>query len=72
MRLDGRCKFWNKDKGFGFIVPDNGGGDVFCHATGLLNDSELWPSDLVEYELATDPRTGRPIAINVRVVATSC
>lgn len=49
----GKVKWYNSQKGFGFIAPDNGGKDVFVHATALeaagiraLNDGQP-----VSYEL---------------------
>ena len=52
----GKIKGYNSQKGYGFIAPDEGGKDVFVHATALeaagvrtLNDGQA-----VSYELQTD------------------
>lgn len=34
----GSVKWWNNEKGYGFIVPDDGGKDVFVHFTELGDD----------------------------------
>lgn len=45
----GTVKFFNTEKGFGFITPDEGGRDVFVHKTGTRES--LWEGDKVNYEV---------------------
>lgn len=46
----GVVKFFNGSKGFGFIVPNGGGEDIFCHVSGLANGVQLNEGDKVEYD----------------------
>lgn len=46
---NGTVKFFNDNKGFGFITPDDGGKDVFVHANGLNEDS-ISEGDKVSYD----------------------
>lgn len=61
----GVVKFFNDEKGFGFITPDDGGDDLFVHTSavqgGMLNDN-----DKVEYEIG-EGRKG-PCAVDVRKI----
>ena len=58
----GTVKFYNETKGYGFIAPDDGGKDVFVHATALQRAGlhSLAEGQAVEFETDIDPRSGKP------------
>ncbi len=57
----GTVKFYNDQKGFGFIAPEGGGNDVFVHATALERAglSGLREGQKVSYETEVDRRSGK-------------
>lgn len=57
----GTVKFYNSQKGFGFIQPDDGQTDVFVHATALerAGIGALSDGQKVTYETEVDPRSGK-------------
>lgn len=61
----GTVKFYNDQKGYGFIQPDGGGKDVFVHATALERAGirRLVEGQKVSFDTATDRRSGK-IAVN--------
>jgi len=64
----GTVKWYNETKGYGFIQPDDGGKDVFVHATALERAGMrgLREGQKVSYELQTDQRTGKTSAVNLQ------
>ncbi|NZD63154.1 cold-shock protein [Rhizobium sp. WYCCWR 11290] len=56
----GTVKFFNDDKGFGFITPENGGQDVFVHVSALQRGGSLREGDKVSFEVGQDRKTGSP------------
>ena len=64
----GTVKFFNEDKGFGFITPEKGGADVFVHVSALERGSSLREGQRVSYELGQDRKTGKSKAENVSVI----
>ena len=66
----GTVKFFNADKGYGFIAPDGGGQDAFVHISALEQSgiNTLNQNDRVTYDLENDKR-GKQAAVNVKMAA---
>jgi cold shock protein len=64
----GTVKFFNVNKGFGFIAPDGGGNDVFVHATAVerAGMGTLREGQKVSFETETDRRSGKTAATNLK------
>ena len=64
----GTVKFYNGQKGFGFIQPDDGGKDVFVHATALERAGirNLVEGQKVSFDIEEDRRTGKVAASNLK------
>jgi cold shock protein len=64
----GTVKFFNDQKGFGFIQPDNGGPDVFVHVSAVERSGMrgLNEGQKVSFEVETDRRSGKPAAVNLQ------
>ena len=67
----GTVKWFNGQKGFGFIQPDEGGADVFVHISAVQSSglNGLDEGQKVEYEIVEDSRTGKSAANNLSVVS---
>ncbi len=65
----GVVKWYNSQKGYGFIQPDNGDKDVFVHVTALERAGlrGLVEGQKVSFEIQTDRRTGKSSAANLQL-----
>ena len=65
---EGTVKWFNAQKGYGFITPDDGGKDLFVHYSNIIGDGyrNLQDGQAVEYEAAQGQKG--PEAQNVRAV----
>ncbi len=63
----GTVKFFNADKGYGFIAPEDGGNDAFVHVTAVerAGMATLQKDQRVSYELEED-RRGKMSAVNLQ------
>ena len=64
----GTVKFFNAQKGFGFIVQDDGGPDVFVHISAVerAGMSNLAEGQKVKFDVQADPRSGKSAAANLQ------
>jgi CspA family cold shock protein len=71
MRQIGTVKFYNAQKGFGFIKPDDGGKDVFVRVTAVESSSisSLDEGMRVSFETEPDKRGKGPKAVNLEASA---
>lgn len=68
MAQTGTVKFFNNDKGFGFIKPDGGAKDVFVHISAVQASgmSELAEGQKVTFDVEPDRMGKGPKAVNLR------
>ncbi len=68
MRQSGTVKFYNAQKGYGFIKPDDGGKDVFVHVTAVerAGIGTLDEGMRISFETEPDKRGKGPKAINLQ------
>ena len=63
--MQGTVKFFDSDRGFGFITPAGGGAGIFVHITNVQSGAKLEKGDHVHFEIGD--RDGRPQAVRVTV-----
>ena len=64
-QLMGTAKRWNDEKGFGFIKPDDGSEDIFCHRTSITDGDCLVEGARLAYSKGWDERKNKERAENV-------
>ncbi|MEE4212098.1 MAG: cold-shock protein [Parvularcula sp.] len=66
----GKVKWFNEEKGYGFIKPEDGGEDIFVHISALQRSGldSLKEDQTVSFELFTDERRGKTKAVDIKVI----
>jgi CspA family cold shock protein len=69
-RQNGTLKFFNNDRGFGFITPESGGKDVFVHISAIERSGlqQLAEGTKLSFETEDDRRGRGPQAVNLQLV----
>ena len=70
LMTQGTVKWFNSQKGFGFIQPSDGGKDVFVHISAVERAglSGLAEGQKISFELVTDRKNGKASAGNLRTI----
>ena len=68
----GRVKWFNVERGYGFIEPADGSTDVFVHISALARSGlhDLREGEAVSYDLLDDRRSGKVAAAQLKLSAT--
>ena len=72
-QLTGTVKWFNNQKGYGFLEPNDGGKDVLIDIS-IIESAELKTlkeGQTVHYDLYRDPKSGKESAVNIKVVLKS-
>ena len=66
----GKVKWFNDQKGFGFIKPDDGGADIFVHISAVERSGlkTLAENQSISYELYKGERRGKTSAVDLKVL----
>ena len=66
----GKLKWFNDQKGYGFIKPDEGGQDIFVHISAVERSGlrSLQEDQAIQYELYTDERRGKTSAVDLKIL----
>jgi cold shock protein len=69
MAMSGTVKFFNGERGYGFIKPDDGGRDVFVHITAVEHAGlkSLAEGQRIQFEVEPDKKGKGPKAVNLVV-----
>ena len=68
MKEKGRVKWFNPTKGYGFIAPDNGSGDVFIHLSAVKAAGKETLEDNQELEFEVKSEKGKTSATNITLL----
>ena len=64
-QVTGKVKFFNETKGFGFIVRDDKGPDVFVHKTGIRGGAVLTEGARVKFDTKPDQRGVKAVDVEL-------
>lgn len=66
--MQGTVKWFNDDKGYGFITPNEGNSDIYVHFTGISGKGHRTLTEGQEVTFDTEATDRGPKAVNVKVI----